>query len=418
MLQVEMRAMSPMIFRIAMLFAAAAALLQGPALPGFVYRAYALPGPIREVPEALPVGPPNVSLVHGVVNYPLEESFGLRTCFIAEINGLIAPEEPGEYEFRLTSDEGAWLELGGRRVASNKRGHTTRSTTGRVALDERTPFRIRFFEAYGEEVLRLEWRRSSDDLFTVVPADRLFRSESPGETAPDIKALAEEPMAKILVFSKTAGFRHDSIPEGIQMFRELGAERGFGVDATEDASWFTDDKLEDYAAVVFCNTTQDVLNDEEQKAFERFIRKGRGFVGIHAAADTEYDWPWYGQLVGAYFKSHPRIQQATVKVADPEHQSCSHLPNDWVRTDEWYDYKSLPPADRRILLRLDTSTYEGSTMGPDHPIAWCGEFSGGRMFYTGGGHTKESYADAGFRRHVLGGLFWTIHRSLEAELIR
>lgn len=402
-----------------MILALAAAVLHGPVFPGVVYNAYALPGPIRQLPEALPAGRPNISEVHSVVNYPAEQGFGLRVCFLAEITGLIDAPASGEYEFRLTSDEGAWLEIDGERVLSNARGHTTRATMGKVQMNAgKTPFRIRFFEAFGEEVLRLEWRQSKDDLFSVVPSDRLFRASAPQPTEPDIKALAEEPMPKILVFTKTAGFRHDSIPEGIQMFRELGAENGFEVEATEDSSWFSDERLERYAAVVFCNTTQDVLNDAQQEAFQRFIRKGRGFVGIHAASDTEYGWPWYGQLVGAYFKSHPRIQQATIKVVDREHQSCSHLGDEWVRTDEWYCFKAQPLPDRRILLRLDTNSYEGSTMGGNHPIAWYGEFAGGRSFYTGGGHTKESYFEPDFRRHVLGGLYWTMHKSLESQALR
>ena len=106
----------------------------------------------------------------------------------------------------------------------------------------------------------------------------------------------------VLVFSKTAGFRHDSIDEGIAAVCELAGAEGIAVDATEDAANFTAEPLGEYDAVVFLSTTGDVLNAEQQAAFEAYIQGGGGFAGIHAASDTEYDWPWYGDLVGAYFQ--------------------------------------------------------------------------------------------------------------------
>jgi len=208
----------------------------------------------------------------------------------------------------------------------------------------------------------------------------------------------------VLVFSKTAGFRHASIPDGIEAIRQLGADHGFTVTATEDAGAFTSDNLAQYEAVVFLSTTGDVLNAEQQAAFEDYIRSGGGFVGIHAAADTEYDWPWYGRLVGAYFQSHPAIQQATVSVTDPNHPSTRSLPRDWVRTDEWYDYRTNPRGDVHVLAELEETTYSGGLMGADHPIAWCHNYDGGRAWYTGGGHTSESYREPAFLAHLLGGI--------------
>ncbi|MEU7336148.1 ThuA domain-containing protein [Streptomyces sp. NPDC007074] len=209
---------------------------------------------------------------------------------------------------------------------------------------------------------------------------------------------------RVLVFSRTAGFRHDSIPEGIAALRELGAEGGFTVDATEDAGAFTPRNLARYDAVVFLSTTGDVLDDTQQGAFERYIERGGGYAGIHAAADTEYDWAFYGGLVGAWFQSHPAIQPATVDIEDGGHPATSGLPRVWERTDEWYNYRSDPREQVHVLASLDESSYSGGTMNGDHPIAWCQEYRGGRAFYTGGGHTKESYADPAFRRHLLGGL--------------
>lgn len=219
---------------------------------------------------------------------------------------------------------------------------------------------------------------------------------------------AEESSKAVLVFSKTAGFRHDSIPDGINAVRKLGAEHGFAVAATEDSSIFTDDALARFRVVIFLNTTGDVLNDEQQAAFERFIRSGRGYVGVHSAADTEYDWPWYGKLVGAYFRSHPAVQPAEMKVEIRDHPSTRHLPLKWRRTDEWYDYRSNPRESVKVLLSLDESTYKGGQMGEDHPISWFHEYDGGRAFYTGMGHTRETFAEPDFLAHLLGGIRWAM----------
>ena len=210
----------------------------------------------------------------------------------------------------------------------------------------------------------------------------------------------------VLVFSKTEGFRHNSIPYGISAIEELGQQHDFGVDASEDASTFTFENLQQYDAIIFLSTTGDVLNRNQQDAFERYIRNGGGFVGIHAASDTEYNWPWYGELVGAYFDSHPAIQTATIEVADRIHPSTTHLPEYWERTDEWYNYNENPRGRVHVLATLDESSYSGGNMGYDHPIAWMHEFDGGRSWYTGGGHTQDSYSEPDFLKHILGGIMY------------
>lgn len=209
---------------------------------------------------------------------------------------------------------------------------------------------------------------------------------------------------RVLVFSKTAGFRHDSIPTGIAALKELGRTSNITVDATEEAAQFTTGNLARYDAVVFLSTTGDVLGADQQKAFENYVSTGGGYMGVHAAADTEYDWAFYGGLVGAYFASHPQIQPATVRVEDHTHPSTAHLDDAWERTDEWYNYRTNPRTQARVLATLDETSYQGGTMKGDHPIAWCQTYQGGRAFYTGGGHTKESYAEPAFRTHLLGGL--------------
>ncbi|MGW6538134.1 lectin [Streptomyces sp. NPDC055011] len=223
--------------------------------------------------------------------------------------------------------------------------------------------------------------------------------------APEARAAAD-PAYKVLVFSRTAGFRHSSIDDGVAALRALGTTGNFAVDATEDAQAFTGGNLAQYKAVVFLSTTGDVLDGPQQTAFEQYIQGGGGYVGIHAAADTEYDWPFYEGLAGALFHSHPAIQSATVDVEDRAHDATAHLGGTWQRTDEWYNYRTNPRTTARVLASLDESSYSGGNMAGDHPIAWCKDYRGGRAFYTGGGHTDESYAEPAFRRHLLGGIRW------------
>ncbi|CAL9668788.1 hypothetical protein SUDANB176_07359 [Streptomyces sp. enrichment culture] len=217
---------------------------------------------------------------------------------------------------------------------------------------------------------------------------------------------AEDPAYKVLVFSKTAGFRHSSIDDGIAALRDLGTANNFSVVATEDAQAFTTGNLAQYKAVVFLSTTGDVLNAAQQTAFEQYVQGGGGYVGVHAAADTEYGWPFYEGLAGALFHSHPAIQSATVEVEDRAHDATAHLGGTWQRTDEWYNYRTNPRTTAHVLASLDESSYSGGNMSGDHPIAWCKDYQGGRAFYTGGGHTDESYAEPAFRRHLLGGIRW------------
>ncbi|WP_432708168.1 ThuA domain-containing protein [Pedobacter sp.] len=211
---------------------------------------------------------------------------------------------------------------------------------------------------------------------------------------------------KLLVFSKTAGFYHESIPVGKAAILKLGQENGFDVDTTTNAGKFTKENLNQYAAVVFLNTTGDVLNNEQQQAFEQFINNGRGFVGVHAATDTEYDWPWYGNLVGAYFSDHPKQQEATLRILNPNTIATKHLPAEWKRKDEWYNFKWMTKDPVNVLISIDESSYDAGKgkMGNNHPMAWYRDFDGGRSFYTELGHTDESYADPLYLQHLLGGI--------------
>ncbi len=215
----------------------------------------------------------------------------------------------------------------------------------------------------------------------------------------------KEPL-RILVFSKTVAFRHASIGAGQKALFQLGKTQGFVVDTTENADRFTEENLRRYRAVVFLSTTGDVLNPQQQNAFERYIQAGGGYLGIHAATDTEYDWPWYNRLAGAWFSNHPmpdNVQKGTFVVADKTNPATSFLPERWEREDEFYSFKNISPA-LHVLLTIDEKTYKGGTNGDNHPMAWYQEFEGGRSFYTAGGHTDATFSEPLFLRHLGAGL--------------
>lgn len=212
---------------------------------------------------------------------------------------------------------------------------------------------------------------------------------------------------RVLVFTRTAGYHHESIAVGVPAIIKLGAEHNFTVDTTSDANYIKESNLSKYAAVVFLNTTGPLLTAEGRNDMERYMQAGGGFVGIHAAADAEYDWHWYGRLVGGYFLSHPQQQEATLNVVDRTHISTKHLPAEWKRKDEWYNYKNLA-KDLHVLITIDEKSYEGGKNGDFHPMAWYHSFDGGRAFYTELGHTDESYSDPLYLKHILGGITYAI----------
>jgi type 1 glutamine amidotransferase len=209
---------------------------------------------------------------------------------------------------------------------------------------------------------------------------------------------------RILVFSKTAGYRHPSIPPGVAAIRQLGADHGFVVDATEDARVFTAANLRRYRAVVWLSTTGTVLDDAQRAAFRGYIEGGGGYVGVHAAADTEHGWPWYGGLVGAYFSSHPAIQPATVRFLNRTDPLTAQSPPTWRHVDEWYNFAGSPRPAVTVLAAVDESSYSGGALGADHPVTWCHSYDGGRAWYTAMGHTSESFADSTYTRMLLGGI--------------
>jgi type 1 glutamine amidotransferase len=211
---------------------------------------------------------------------------------------------------------------------------------------------------------------------------------------------------RILIFSKTAGYRHDSIPTATAALKLLASEHNIQADSTEDSSVFTPENLARYNVVIFLLTSGHILDTVQQQAFEHYIHSGGGYVGVHSATDTEYDWSWYGQLVGAFFKDHPHITQANLIVEDPTHSSTKMLPARWTRTDEWYNFRTNPRKNVHVLLTVDETSYTGGTMGSDHPISWYHDFEGGRSWYTAMGHASAYYHEPLFLAHLWGGIVY------------
>ncbi|MGQ7869872.1 ThuA domain-containing protein [Sunxiuqinia sp. sy24] len=225
------------------------------------------------------------------------------------------------------------------------------------------------------------------------------------------KATPEKPL-NVLVFSKTSGFRHQSISSGLKMFSELASAENWNLTATENPRLFTMDFLVNFDVVVFLNPTQDVLSDNQQKAFETFMKTGKGFVGIHASADCEYDWDWYGKLNGAYFLTHPPAQKGTVIFEDHNHPAMKAFEgmDSYTTVDEWYSFKSNPRENVHVLARLDENTIKKSDNDKwkmdDHPLIWWQEFEGIRSFYSVFGHTHEAFQDPKIQAHFAGAVNW------------
>ncbi len=231
---------------------------------------------------------------------------------------------------------------------------------------------------------------------------------SPGSLSASEAKADKSAAPRVLVYSKTLGFRHANIPLGVSAISQLGKENGFNVDATEESSAFTAENLAKYKAVLFLSVTGDVLNEQQEKALKDYILGGGGFIGIHGAlfgpSACEDKWAWYGELCCVSFKNHSAVVPAMVDVEDRSHPSTGGLPARWERTDEWYNYDGTPRGRAHVLATIDESTYKGGTVGQDHPIAWCKPMGKGLMWYTAMGHTEESFREPLFLKHVLGGI--------------
>ena len=238
-----------------------------------------------------------------------------------------------------------------------------------------------------------------------------------------IGAFGVQAQKRVLVFSLTKGFHHSSIKEGNQFFLELSKKEGFAMDTTTNPAKFNEENLKKYNAVVWLSTTGDVLNPVQQTAFERYIQAGGGYVGIHAASDTEYNWEWYNDLMGGYFASHPggkvsNVQKGKMITLDKTFPASAHFPETFEKTDEFYDFKSLKTDLLKFIVKVDENSYQMGKMGDFHPMAWYHEFDGGKAFYSNFGHTPETFSEPLITEHFWQGLKWAMAEKLDYSKAR
>jgi type 1 glutamine amidotransferase len=212
---------------------------------------------------------------------------------------------------------------------------------------------------------------------------------------------------RLLIFTKTTGYRHPSIPEGVAALRELAQRDGMQAEVDDTAECFTRTSLARFGAVIWLSTSGTVLDASQRAAFQSFVAGGGHYVGIHAASAAEGDWPWYTELVGAKFVGHPELQSARLIVEDGQHPATAHLNGEWYRQDEWYEFDRNPRSRARVLISVDESSYRGGGMG-DHPLVWCQELGSARSFYTALGHSADDFRDAAFLQHLAGGIRWAV----------
>ena len=234
-----------------------------------------------------------------------------------------------------------------------------------------------------------------------------------GLAAAGPRAAADE-VHKLLYITHSAGYRHEVLPLSMQILEELGAKAGwFEVTATEDVTGLTARNLEQYAAVVFYTTGEVPISAQQKADLLGFVEGGKGFVGIHSATDTFYEWPEYGRLIRAYFDQHPWHQEVTIRVEDREHPATRHLGAEFRITDEIYQFKDFSRANVHVLLSLDPASVDLTLpdvhrADRDFAIAWTRSQGKGRVFYTALGHRPEVWRDARFQRHLVEGLRWAV----------
>lgn len=224
----------------------------------------------------------------------------------------------------------------------------------------------------------------------------------------------------ILVYSRTAGYRHASIGASWAAIAEIAQARGWSVTFTEDPSWFDAERLEQFDVAVFAMPSGNTLSSEQQSAFRSFIEEGGGFVGLHSAGDGSMTWDWYAsELIGARFIGHPLnpgVRSGTIIVEDDSHPATASLPSPWYRNDEWYSFDASVRGRFHVLAAIDEGSYvQGNwndgvalSMGDDHPVIWNRCVGEGRSFYSALGHTDESYAEDGVRDVIAGGISWAM----------
>ncbi len=220
---------------------------------------------------------------------------------------------------------------------------------------------------------------------------------------------------KALLVTTTKGWHHESLHAGVLALQDLGRKNFFDVVLLENPNGFTEKYVSQFQVIIFLNTTGDIFNAEEQKVMEKFIQSGKGFVGIHSASDTEYDWEWYTKLVGRMFNIHPTVQTAQVNIVDNSFPGLQGFAGNKLWTEEWYDFTPEKTPGLNYIMAVDENTYDAKVswgskksdgMGKLHPIAWYHNYDGGRSFYTALGHLPTNFDEPAFRNHLYAGIFW------------
>jgi len=220
---------------------------------------------------------------------------------------------------------------------------------------------------------------------------------------------------RALVFADLADkYHHLSVPVARESFERLSERHYFKLTWVETAETFAQQKYEEYDVIVFISGSPCGLNEAKRSEFVQYVENGGGIVGVHfsfAFKEAERQWPWWEDLIGSTFASHPPIQSGIACVMDHDFPACMHLPAKWVWTDEWYSFATPFPEHLNVVLTVDEASYyprEEDVMGSPHPIAWYHEPYGARVFYTALGHIPDTYRDPVFLRHIYGGMLWAV----------
>ena len=229
-------------------------------------------------------------------------------------------------------------------------------------------------------------------------------------------ATAQNKQFKALIVTTTRGWHHESLHYGVLAIQDLARRNFFDAVLLEDPNGINDKNLAQYQVIIFLNTTGDIFDSAQQKVMERFIESGKGYVGIHSASDTEYDWEWYTKLVGRMFHIHPVIQTARLNILDPTFPGLQGFTGNKIWTDEWYEFGEEKISGLNYVLAVDETSYnpvvswgenkKGVGMGKLHPVAWYHNYDGGRAFYTALGHMPASFSDPSFLGLLYAGIFW------------
>ena len=228
----------------------------------------------------------------------------------------------------------------------------------------------------------------------------------PTNLPPSPPAPPSVPPLRVLAVTATAGFRHDSIPRARQVLQSLALQSAeFIITFTENLGDLTATQFAQVEIVMFLLTSGELpLSDAQKAALIGFVNGGGGFIGVHSATDTLYDWADYGRLVGAYFKEHPWTQDATVRVENATHASTRTLGASFRLMEEYYTFRENPRPNVQVLLSLDAASVSASG---DFPLSWAHAFGNGRSFYSALGHFESTWNDIRFQQHMAGAIRWT-----------